>query len=1265
MFDITPDDINQLNDIDLRELVGRLCEAELVSNGLSPAAVTWGGSQTAADGGLDVRVALPSGASIEGFVPRRSTGFQVKKPDMPRAEIIAEMRPASTIRPVIQELADEGGAYVIVSSSGSTADSALRNRQNALREALDGVNNAGHLHTDFYDRTRLATWIRRHPGLITWVREKVGRALVGWRPYGPWSGVAEGVDAEYLIDDKVRLHLGKRRDTPPQPIAHSIDELRDELAQPGKMVRLVGLSGVGKTRLVQALFDTRIGSRSLPPSLAVYTDLSDNPAPQPIGLVSDLIANGMRSILIVDNCPPDLHRRLSELCTGKNSTVSVITIEYDVRDDQPEGTQVVTLDTSSPELIEKLIQRRYSQLSQVDARTIAEASGGNARIAIALAETIERTETIAGLSNDELFQRLFRQRQDPNDALLLAAQACSLVYSFQGEALRGDEAELPYLAGLAGQAITETYRHVGELFRRNLVQQRGVWRAVLPHAIANRLATRALEDIPYDLINQQLVEGGSARLARSFSRRLSFLHDHPKAIAIAEEWLAPDGLLGNVATLDNDGRAMFENIAPVHPEAALVALERAKTSQPGVASTIWRTYRSMLRSLAYEPALFERSAELLARAVTESSDEGEAKEASDAFVSLFTIFLSGTHASITQRLGVIERLIISTEAKAQALGVFALDQMLEATHFGSFYQFEFGARSRDYGYEPQSDADVTQWYGAVLTLIERLALTAGTLKPELRDLLARNFRGLWTLPSMQEELERLCRRFATDGFWYEGWAACRETMYFDSDHLTPEALSRLSTLEANLQPSNLAEQVKAIVLGDKSGGLGLEVIDDDGDLMSATTRLDTMARELGATVAADDALFAELLPDLLLGGNRVWAFGRGLADASTDPNTTWARLIEELEQIAPELRNVQVLMGFLAGLREKARDLVNHLLDMALDQPVLYVFLPVLHSAIDLDERGVERLRQALSTGKGQVRMYRNLAFGRTTDHLAGGVLKELLLLIADQPDGFDVALEILYMRLFSDRSAQREHEPELLEAGRELLKRITFCKGNQHRDHALATVAKQCLAGQDTSPIAVAIMTRMKSALTVYETTLSYNKELLEALLAAQPAAVLDAFFEDDWTNQQRYAIEFSLHSRHSTNPADAIHCEALIDWCEGDRERRYQLAASFVTFACRPEEQGRLAWSEQAQALLISAPDPRTVLEMFIERFRPRSWGGSRAALMEANAQLLDSLESLIPGHLNPFVAEAKAKLAQEIESARQRETERDRVKDERFEW
>jgi hypothetical protein len=1129
-----------------------------------------------------------------------------------------------------------------------------------LREALDGVANADQLHTDFYDRTRLATWARCHPGLIAWVREKGGRALVGWRPYGPWSSEAEGVDAEYILDDKLRLHLGRHRGAPAQPIAPAIDELRDELAQPGKIVRLVGLSGVGKTRLVQALFDTRVGSRPLPSSLAVYTNLSDNPDPQPTGMASDLIANRTRAILIVDNCPPDLHRRLSDLCSGQTSSVSVLTVEYDVRDDQPEGTQVVTLDTSSPELIEKLVRRRYPHLSQVDARTIAEASGGNARIAIALAETVERSDTIAGLSNDELFQRLFRQRQDPNNALLLAAQACSLVYSFQGEALAGEEAELPRLASLAGQAPQETYRHVGELLRRDLVQQRGVWRAVLPHAIANRLAARALEDTPYDLINQQLIDGGTQRLARSFSRRLSFLHDHPKAVDIVRSWLAPEGILGDVTALNDLVRAMFENVAPVLPEAALAALERAGNRHPGVSTMVGWRHRSLLRSLAYDPALFERSAEVLVRAATQSADERAAQEASDTFVSLFTIYFSGTHATIEQRLAVIERLLRSGEAKARALGLAALDEVLKATHFSSVHRFEFGARSRDYGYQPRSGAEVIRWYGAALTLIERLALTEGVLKPELRDQVARNFRGLWTSAHMHGDLERLSRRFAADGFWREGWAACRQTMRVDRDQLTPKAASRLSALEADLRPYNLPERVRAVVLGSRFAEPDLmEDMDVECSGVSAFARLEAVARELGAAVANNDAVFAELLPDILGDGRQARAFGRGLAGASPDLLATWERLIEGLERIAPEKRNVQVLRGFLAELWERDRDLAQYLLDSASEQPALVVFLPVLHSAVKLDERGVERLKRALSTGQVPVWTYENLAFGRATDKLSGAVLKDLVLLIADQSDGFDVALKILYMRLYSDRSAQREHEPELLDSGRELLQRFTFHRRNPRAGYPLEVVVKACLTGPDAGPIAATVAARLRKVVAGYE---AYS--LLKALLEVQPMAVLDALFAGDDKGQQAGVRAFDHLGEHHANPADAIPCATLIAWCEGDRERRYPLAASIITFARSPEASGTQVWSEQAKALLAGAPDPLSVLAVFIKRFQPMSWSGSRAALMEANARLLDSPELHVPSGLMPCVSEAKAQLAQEVARERQREREWDQARDERFE-
>jgi hypothetical protein len=185
-----------------------------------------------------------------------------------------------------------------------------------MADALKRVKGARALHLDFYDRERMASWLRDHPGLIPWVRQCIGRGIRGWQSYGAWANPAEAVDG-------------------------------DVLREPRKIVRLVGLSGVGKTRFVQALFDERIGKDSLDSSLALYTNLGDDPDPQPIGMVSDLIAGRNRAIVVVDNCPPDLHRRLSEVCRGSASTVSIIRVEYDVREDMPEETEVIRIEPSS------------------------------------------------------------------------------------------------------------------------------------------------------------------------------------------------------------------------------------------------------------------------------------------------------------------------------------------------------------------------------------------------------------------------------------------------------------------------------------------------------------------------------------------------------------------------------------------------------------------------------------------------------------------------------------------------------------------------------------------------------------------------------------------------------------------------------------------------------------------------------------------------------------------------------------------------------
>jgi len=1062
MFEITSDDIALLNDEDLRALVGLLCESEARSRGFSASFVTWGGNQNATDGGLDVHVALPDSAMIDGFVPRPATGFQVKRADMPHAKILEEMRPDGVVRPIIRHLADRSGAYIIVSSAGSTSDIALQSRRDAMAEAIKDLPNPHLLTLDFYDRTRIATWVRDHTGLILWVRDRISKTIKGWRSYGPWAYAPEGVSGEYLLDDKLRIRTDTEiTEAGLQPL-EGIKRIRDRLRRPSKVVRLVGLSGVGKTRLVQALFDDRIGEQGLDPSLAAYTNIADGPDPAATVVASDLIASRARAILVVDNCPPDLHRRLAELCRLPESPVSVITVEYDIREDLPEGIEVFQLEPSSVDLVVRLVRHRFPQISPVDAQTVAELSGGNARVAMALAGTIGKNENLGSISDQDLFKRLFDQRNEPNESLLRSAQALSLVYSFDGEDVSdGDQGELVRLGALVDKSATEMFRSSAELKRRDLVQQRGIWRAVLPHAIANRLATTALQDIPLATIEAQLINSAPGRLLRSFSRRLGYLNTSKEARLIVTKWLSPGGLLQDVPDLNDLGYAILNYIAPVAPGDVLSALERVLLEpKDGEVVAKCRRYVHLLRSLAYDPPFFERCITLILRIAEAQEIDEVANKAAKAFASLFPIRFSGTHATIDQRLSLVKSLFRSHDPKDRALGLMALRAMLEASHFGPGYNFEFGARSRDYGYWPRTVDEVREWFGQTLVLAEVLACSDEPSAPQVRTMVAEKFRGLWTIAAIHDDLERVCRAISQKCFWTDGWVAIRQITFYDSKGFSPEKSARLASLEVLLRPRDLVQKVRSMVLSEDMIYVGLDSVDNGtSDVGKTMAQVQEMAHDLGKAVAVDQGTFTELLPELIGGrSQQLWIFGGGLAEGTEEPHAIWNQLVTHLAATPTDKLRPYVFCGFLNALHAINPKLFSVLLDDALENETLAPWYPVLETSVGIEKEGVDRLMRSLELGKAWIGTYNGLVGGGVTHQISGPDFNSLLLRISGRPGGLDIAIEILYMRLSSEEGRRQSSTSEIIDIGCELMRQLGFAKkrdvGSEYRLGIIASVA-------------------------------------------------------------------------------------------------------------------------------------------------------------------------------------------------------------------
>ncbi|MEJ7925989.1 hypothetical protein WG908_04365 [Sphingobium sp. AN641] len=216
---------------------------------------------------------------------------------------------------------------------------------------------------------------------------------------------------------------------------------------------------------------------------------------------------------------------------------------------------------------------------------------------------------------------------------------------------------------------------------------------------------------------------GPERLLKSFSRRIGCLHDAPEAQKIAAQWLEEGGWLSEVENFNELGQTLFDNIAPVDPEATLKCIERAVARGPALfeKSDLNRSrFIHLLRALAYEPRLFDRALRILIGLSGNAEPSNNSGEAINVFKSMFMITLSGTHAPATQRAAFLLHLAQSDSERNVKLVLAGLDAMLECSHFSSSYGFEFGARKRDYGFHPGTHEEVRDWFGTAFDLCQRL-----------------------------------------------------------------------------------------------------------------------------------------------------------------------------------------------------------------------------------------------------------------------------------------------------------------------------------------------------------------------------------------------------------------------------------------------------------------------------------------------------------------------------------------------------------------
>lgn len=1097
----TTDDIKKLDDEQLRALLIRLCEAELTEARLPLSGLTAGGHQNANDGGVDVAVSPDSPGTA--FLPAFPVFLQSKAEAMRPAKISDEMCPGGTLRSVIVNLGKAGGTYVIACNKENCSHSQLIRRQNAMAAAVADAPDAQEVTLRFYDADMLARWTTQHSGVSLWLADVTGAPRHGWQAFGCWSSAEDSKEEPYLLVEDNRACLTATNEL--ISTEQALTYIRVQLHAGRSVVRLVGLSGMGKTRFAQALFDACVGENSLNPNLAVYGDASLPHLQPPELLVADLVRRRRPAVVVLDNCPGNLHRRVVDQVRHPDSQVSLLTIDFDIGDDRPTATTVVRLEHAEDDIINALLKRRAPHLVSDDRHRIVNFSGGNARIALALAQN-SAGQSLARLRDQELLGRLFLDsRRNPDEDLWRTARAASLVYALEiGAGI--ESPELATLARIANVSPATFYEKTSLMLERGLTQQRGTQRAVMPQALAARIASEALKLGDPSMIERVMTREAPNRLRRSFVRRLSVLHEIPAAVAIAESLLKSGLPFREAGWSQQHIWEAFVRLAPLAPARSLeIIVEFLKHADPTNFEVRWSVRdhcANLLIALAREVEFFPVAARALAHVALHLFGDSDNSRVRLAFCHLFYPSLAATAADPDARFAVVAEMLSSTEPKTAQLGIDALLGSLSRHHEQRVTRVDLGARPRSAGWKPKSGTEQAAWFDQSLSLAERFVLSQGASDTH-RSLVAKRIVGLAYHPVVATRAAAMIRAVSARRYWWQMWFAVCERIYlFRHDKRDPP--TELLAIERELHPTTLDERFDAWVVGLACDWRDPFVYDEDHDSFETHGQY---ARELGKEIASDPEarlrLLARNLADIQAAG---YYFGLGIAQGTTEPETVWQEIISELNQVPRNSVNILPVCGYIREVFEHEPTRAARWLSEAAKDAALMPWIVYLHCFTDLqDPNASEHMLFALRQKVVGPADFRRLQYGRVTHRLPNQQLARILVNLCRQDGGAAHAVEVMHSRYHGADEAPVDHV--LIRAGQTILRAYATNRTTSLRIYDLELVAERCLAGDPGRFTATYLAEKLRRPWPKPEAR-ENRQELLEAIFKHHPLVGLDALF-------------------------------------------------------------------------------------------------------------------------------------------------------------
>lgn len=993
-------------------------------------------------------------------------------------------------------------------------------------------------------------------------------------------------------------------------------------------VRLTGLSGLGKSRLIVEYID-KLGFPE--DSVIIYNASVDE-----VGVfnaIERLIDDEVEAFVVVENCPVSLHDSIAKIIPD-SLNCKLITVDF--YHDKVPGTPHIMLEPLASEKIETLLRQRLSKVEDRVINRLKTFVEGFPLLADMLVGNYEETNALSSeFTERDLVEKLINA-----DSKLTAKQrellkVMSLFDVFMCETgINGEvNRDRNLILEVADANLIDFETVITRYSERNLINVVGRFARVTPKPLAINLAIQWWRD---SLLDRQsfLVQNIPESMIDSFCKQITFLDKSENVQNFVETFCERTSPFGQAELLlSKQGSRLFRALVEVNPVVTSNLLHRvlnelSNDALLAIEGDVRRNLVWALEMLVFHDVCFDEAAWclfLLAR----NENESYSNNSRGQFSQIFRVQLAGTEANFEKRLRFLGKALELNDSQSDSVIVAACKSAISSyggsRAIGAEHQ---GTKPALQEWVPRKWDQVYDYWKSIFEFLVTI-LNRGELAESVKDVIGNELRSLVRHEDFLGTLDIQFKSIieATNKYWYTASQSIRNVYLYDSEGLTEYQLNVLSSWDELLSPDlgDLKEQLILLVLNpsrdyeEGEDGRHIDAAAEDAKDLAARYQ-----NKIDEVVGKFDVIFEHKEQ------KQSVVFGRELVLLSPDYKQLITAALDYLEE--NDNSDARFFYGLASGLARRSQKQWKELLKSLSKNSALVKFYPDVLTLGEFSISDLNDLIVLIKTGMIGESAAFSLTYGSVTAHLSETEIAHFCDALSEINENAKwAALSNAFMYFYGNKDIDFSI---LVPTLSNLVLSVSFDKSikpNGIRTFQWYESVKKLVDSegvQFAQRLCKYLLSQVSSSEVDYSDLWDYlSKSFLHAFqLYGDKVWPVITELDDIGNNIQTYRLGEICGSGKSYKGTDKsvfdyVSHALVIDWCKRRSENLIFVARS-ISLIVEGENEGIRKVNPLAVSLISNFSHSTDFLNELVANFNSRSWTGSLIPYLESDKAVIKEL-------------------------------------------